>query len=82
MRSVLSQLDTFMGQLDENKQDIVTAIESVNRLAVARKDQKQTIDRHASTSCPSALKALDQQRADLVKMLRGARPPERRRASG
>ena len=38
-RSVLRNLRTFTGQLDENKTDIVDAIESLNRLALAAEKQ-------------------------------------------
>ena len=70
VRSVLSQLDTFMGQLDQNKQDIVVAIRSVNKLAIAMKAQKATIVRTLD-QLPGALKVLNQQRSGLVKMLKG-----------
>ena len=64
-----SQVDSFMGQLDENKADIVDAIESLNRLAVAREEQQRRIDA-ALDELPSALDSIDRQRADLVKMLK------------
>jgi phospholipid/cholesterol/gamma-HCH transport system substrate-binding protein len=67
-RSVLDQIRQFMAQLDENKADIVTAIDSVNRLARSARDQQGSIDA-ALDELPSALTSLDQQRADLVKML-------------
>lgn len=67
-RSVLEQIRQFMGQLDENKQDIVRAIDSVNALAVSVNGQMDSID-SALDELPSALTSLDQQRADLVKML-------------
>ncbi len=70
VRSVLSQLDTFMRQLDQNKQDIISAIRSVNKLAVAINGQKATIVRTLD-QLPGALKVLNQQRAGLVKMLNG-----------
>ena len=70
VRSVLSRLDTFMGQLDQNKQEIITAIRSVNKLAISLKDQKQTIV-DTLDQLPEALKVLNQQRSGLVKMLRG-----------
>ena len=44
VKSVLRQLDTFMGQLDRNKQDIVEAIESLNRLAVSINKQRGSIE--------------------------------------
>jgi phospholipid/cholesterol/gamma-HCH transport system substrate-binding protein len=67
-RSVLRNLRTFTGQLDENKADIVDAIESLNRLAIAAEKQLPTIDR-ALEELPSALDSIDRQRDDLVEML-------------
>lgn len=69
VRSVLSQIDTFMGQLDENKEDIVEAIESLNRLAIAINRQRGSIEL-ALDEMPAALASIDKQRDDLVKMLR------------
>jgi phospholipid/cholesterol/gamma-HCH transport system substrate-binding protein len=68
-RSVLRQLRVFTQQLDDNKQDIVTAIESLDRLARAANRQKPAIT-SALDDLPAALDSLDSQRADLVKMLR------------
>jgi phospholipid/cholesterol/gamma-HCH transport system substrate-binding protein len=68
-RSVLEQIRQFMTQLDDNKADIVTAIDSVNNLARSVRDQQGSIDA-ALDELPSALTSLDQQRGDLVKMLR------------
>lgn len=67
-RSVLEQLRVFTGQLDENKQDIVDAIESLNRLALAAEKQLPTIDK-ALEELPSALDSINRQRDDLVEML-------------
>ena len=67
-RSVLEQIDTLMSQLDDGKGDIVRAIESLNRLAIAVNDQTGSIDL-ALEELPSALTSLDKQRDDLVKML-------------
>ena len=67
-RSVLDQISRFMGQLDQHKQDIVDAIDSVNRLAVSVRQQQGSIDK-ALEQLPSALTSLDQQRGDLIKML-------------
>ncbi|GAA3525225.1 MCE family protein [Nocardioides daeguensis] len=69
-KSVLTQVSSLMGQLDQRKQDIVNAIESVNRLAVTAKKHQASIDR-ALEELPSALDSLDRQREDLVKMLDG-----------
>ena len=68
VRSVLDQLDTFMTQIDDNKDAIVQAIESLNRLAVSLKEQKGAITL-ALDEMPQALASINRQRDDLVKML-------------
>lgn len=68
-RSVLTQLESFMGQLDDNKQGIVTAIRKLNQLSVSANKQRATITT-ALDELPSALESIDSQRADLVKMLK------------
>lgn len=67
-RSVLRNLRAFTGQLDDNKADIVDAIESLNRLAIAAEKQLPTIDK-ALEELPSALDSINRQRDDLVEML-------------
>lgn len=67
-KSVLQQISSFMGQLDENKAAIVTAIEKLNRLALSVRKEQPTIDA-ALDELPSALDSIDRQRGDLVKML-------------
>ena len=67
-RSVFRQLRVFMAELDENKADIVAAIESLNRLAIAAEKQLPAIDA-ALEELPSALESIDRQRDDLVEML-------------
>jgi phospholipid/cholesterol/gamma-HCH transport system substrate-binding protein len=67
-RSVLRNLRDFTGQLDQNKADIIDAIESLNRLAVEAEKQLPTIDK-ALEELPSALDSIDRQRDDLVEML-------------
>ena len=67
-RSVLRQLDVFTETLDENKADIVDAIERLNQLAISVRQQQGTID-DALDELPSALRSLDAQRQDLVTML-------------
>ena len=69
VRSVLTQLDSFMGQLDTNKDEIVRAIESLNRLAIALNKQKPSITQ-ALDELPGAIASVDRQRDDLVKMLK------------
>ena len=68
-KSVLQQLRLLMTQLDDSKADIITAIEALNRVAVAVNDQRADID-SALENLPAAFKSLDAQRADLVKMLK------------
>jgi phospholipid/cholesterol/gamma-HCH transport system substrate-binding protein len=68
-RSVLRQLDVFMGQLDTNKDQVVRAIEALDRLARALNRQKPAITR-ALDELPRAVASIDRQRDDLVKMLR------------
>jgi phospholipid/cholesterol/gamma-HCH transport system substrate-binding protein len=67
-RSVLSNLRDFTGQLDQNKADIVDAIEKLNRLAIEAEKQLPTID-EALDELPSALDSINRQRDDLVDML-------------
>lgn len=69
VKSVLREIDTFMGQLDDNKEDIVTAIESLNRLAISINEQRGSIEL-ALDEMPAALASIDSQRDDLVKMLK------------
>jgi phospholipid/cholesterol/gamma-HCH transport system substrate-binding protein len=69
IRSVLAELDTFMGRLDRNKQDIVRAIESLNALAKSVNRQRDSLEL-ALDEMPAALASIDSQRDDLVKMLR------------
>lgn len=68
-RSVLTTLSSFMEQLDDNKADVVQAIESLNRLSITANKQKKSITT-ALDELPAALDSIDKQRADLVKMLK------------
>jgi phospholipid/cholesterol/gamma-HCH transport system substrate-binding protein len=68
-KSVFHQIELLMGQFDKHKADIVDAIESLNRLAVSVKAQIPTIDATLE-QLPSALRTIDAQRGDLVKMLK------------
>jgi virulence factor Mce-like protein len=69
VRSVLTQIRVFMGQLDGNKESIVAALENTNRLAVQLRRQQGTVN-SALDRIPDALRSVNRQRADLVKMLR------------
>jgi phospholipid/cholesterol/gamma-HCH transport system substrate-binding protein len=68
IRSLLTELTTFVRQLDDNKGDIVTAIRKVNNLSIEINEQKHAII-DALDTLPGALESLDRQRDDLVKML-------------
>jgi phospholipid/cholesterol/gamma-HCH transport system substrate-binding protein len=68
-KSVLTQVRVLMQQLDENKADIIDAIEALNRLSIEAGEHLDTIDA-ALDELPSALDSLDAQRGDLVKMLK------------
>jgi virulence factor Mce-like protein len=68
VRSVLDQIRSFMGQLDQNKASIVTALENTNRLAAELKKQDGTI-KSALDNIPATLRSVNRQRSDLVKLL-------------
>ena len=69
VRSVLTQIRTFMGQLDDNKESIVQALENTNRLALEIRKQDGTV-KSALDNIPAALNSINGQRADLVKLLK------------
>jgi virulence factor Mce-like protein len=69
VRSVLTQIRTFMGQLDQNKTAVVAAIENTNRLAAGLRSQDTTI-KSTLDDLPRALASINSQRADLVKLLK------------
>jgi phospholipid/cholesterol/gamma-HCH transport system substrate-binding protein len=68
VRSLLTQLDTFLGGLDEQRAQIVRALKGVDRLAERLRTENKTIAR-AVDALPPALKVLADQRKDLTKML-------------
>ncbi|GGV26616.1 ABC transporter substrate-binding protein [Streptomyces filipinensis] len=68
VRSLLKELDTFIGGLDDRRNDIVRAIKAVDRLAGRLGKEKKTIAKAVDTM-PPALKVLAHQRRDLTKML-------------
>ena len=74
-KSVLQQIRSFMGQLDENKAAIVTAIEKLNRLALSVRKEQPTIDA-ALEELPSALDSIDRQRGRPRQDARGPRRPQ------
>jgi len=66
---VLTQLRSFMGQLDANKASIIATLENTNRLALQIRRNDGAI-KAALDDIPDALRSVDSQRADLVKLLR------------
>jgi phospholipid/cholesterol/gamma-HCH transport system substrate-binding protein len=68
-RSVLHQIRQFSGQLDRHKQDIVHALDALDRLSTSLNHQRGTIDATLD-ELPSALHSIDTQRHDLVRMLK------------
>ncbi|MGW3147818.1 MULTISPECIES: MCE family protein [Streptomyces] len=68
VRSLLGELNTFIGGLDDQRKDIVRALKAVDRLAKRLGKEKKTIARAVDTM-PPALKVLADQRRDLTRML-------------
>jgi phospholipid/cholesterol/gamma-HCH transport system substrate-binding protein len=68
IRDLFGQLNTFVGTLDRQKQDIISALESVNRLAITLNDNKQKIA-DALDTFPQALQILKDNRSKLTTML-------------
>ncbi|MEU9322778.1 MCE family protein [Streptomyces canus] len=68
VRSLLKELNTFVGGLDDQRADIVRALKAVDALAERLGKEKETIAEAVDTM-PPALKVLADQRSDLTKML-------------
>ncbi|MFC8501446.1 MCE family protein [Pedococcus sp. NPDC057267] len=68
IRDVIKQLDTFVGGLDQQKAEIVRAIDNIDKLAAKLAAQKDDLAR-ALESMPKGLKVLADQRQQLVQML-------------
>ncbi|MGH3630520.1 MAG: MCE family protein, partial [Sciscionella sp.] len=68
LRNLLTQLDRFVGGLDEQRSEIVRALTSVNRLAATLAKQRKILST-ALDKIPPALKVLADERGDLTKML-------------
>ncbi len=68
LRSVIGQLDEFIGHLDAQKQDIIAASESINRLTGQFAEQKPVVDK-ALRTIPDALSVLKDQRDNLAEAL-------------
>lgn len=68
VKSLLTELDTFLGGLDSQRKEIVRALEGIDRLAKRLQAEKKTIATAVDTM-PPALKVLADQRRNLTKML-------------
>ncbi|MET7847242.1 MCE family protein [Streptomyces avermitilis] len=68
VRSLLKELNTFIGGLDGQRKDIIHALKAVDRLAGRLGKEKKTIAQAVDTM-PPALKVLGDQRRDLTRML-------------
>ena len=65
LRSLLSQLDTFIGRVNEQTDDIIRATDSLNRLVDQFAAQKPVIDKGLDT-IPAALAVLNKERDNLI----------------
>jgi phospholipid/cholesterol/gamma-HCH transport system substrate-binding protein len=65
LRSLLSQLDTFIGRVNEQTDDIIRATDSLNRLVDQFAAQKPVIDKGLDT-IPAALAVLNKERDKLI----------------
>lgn len=68
VKSLLKELDTFVGGLDAQRAEIVRALKGIDRLAATLKREKDTIGQALDT-LPPALKVLADQRKQLTAML-------------
>jgi phospholipid/cholesterol/gamma-HCH transport system substrate-binding protein len=68
VRDLLGQLNTFVGTLDRQKNDIVNALAALDRLSISLNEQKRTIV-NALDTFPQALRILKDERGQLVTML-------------
>lgn len=70
VKSLLSQLNIFVGGLDKQKNDITTALDKIDQLAATLNRQKQTLVAALDTF-PQALQILKDNRTQLVDLLQG-----------
>jgi len=68
LRSLMEQLNIFIGNVKDQTQDIIAAADSVNKLASQIADQKPVVDK-ALKAIPRALEVLNDQRHHLVDAL-------------
>jgi phospholipid/cholesterol/gamma-HCH transport system substrate-binding protein len=65
LRTFIQQLDEFVGHLNDQKADILTANDSLNRLVSQFAAQKPVVDK-ALTTLPDALAVLNKERDQIV----------------
>jgi phospholipid/cholesterol/gamma-HCH transport system substrate-binding protein len=65
LRSLLAQLDTFIGRVNDQTDDIIKATDSLNGLVAQFAEQKPVIDKGIET-IPDALAVLNHQRDKLI----------------
>jgi phospholipid/cholesterol/gamma-HCH transport system substrate-binding protein len=70
LRNTLEQLDFFIGGLDEQREELSRAIDSVNELAATLAERTATIEQGLDTIGPG-LDVINEQRDLLVSMLEG-----------
>ncbi|NYI75505.1 MCE family protein [Nocardioides panzhihuensis] len=68
VRSLVERLDTFVGTLEDQKQDIVAAVAALDRLAATFNDQTAKVDQ-ALTTLPKGVEVLRRERDDLTRAL-------------
>ncbi|NRQ49674.1 MCE family protein [Aeromicrobium stalagmiti] len=68
VKELIASTSSFITQLDDNKDALLTSLEKVDRLATATLDQKSAIT-GALDDLPDALRVVNQQRDDLVGLL-------------
>jgi phospholipid/cholesterol/gamma-HCH transport system substrate-binding protein len=68
VRSLITDLTTFTGTLDNQKDDITNALESIDTLAITLNKQKKILT-DALDTFPTALRVLNQERGKLVTLL-------------
>ena len=68
-RSLLGNLDTLIGGLDDQKDDLIAALDSIDRLSATLVKEKDVISSAVDAMGP-ALKVLNRQHKSLITMLR------------
>lgn len=68
VKQLLQSANSFISQLDTNKEALLTSLEKVNNVAIEANKQKSAIT-GALDNLPGALKVVNDQRDELVKLL-------------